>query len=517
MPNSSFRPSCDEAGDAVERYGALALHLDDVADGGERGVDDRHSAHRLAREQPHDADPQVVAVLLRHVQQRVVTGLPGGVGLRYPLAKLLELLWLAREVLVAVAVEELVVLLARVARHLIVEVVRPEDLELLGEQVLADAHVQRAHQHVVLVEQRALLERILKAFEPRRIRARLREPILPEGLLQVASLLLVHFGIGHCEHGVDVGRARGPIRPEGHEKLAVASIAVERRFQLLHRPLEVVLAQAACEHDELVAAEAVELCPLGPFAHPSCALAQQGVAAHVPVAVVDALQPVDVDEDDAQGFSGFLEGLGIAGEAVPIVEAGQLVAIALVEQLPFGSDAPQRRQVEAAERPHERLDVLDPVWLGVVDADEAGGLPVLIEWRYDEGLHLPPLQDAVLSRKRLSEGLDVLDGDEIAVLEHIAPAGDGRGVYVPHVRQCGFGSRGTPFVSVAQASAVAAHEQVRPFRIQMRAERAQQLFRRGIGARLIAQRPHALEDHALCIKRHASLLAASAHRRMAVR
>ena len=217
----------DEAGDAVERYGALALHLDDVADGGERGVDDRHSAHRLAREQPHDADPQVVAILLRHVQQRVVTGLPGGVGLRYPLAKLLELLWLAREVLVAVAVEELVVLLARVARHLVVEVVRPEDLELLGEQVLADAHVQRAHQHVVLVEQRALLERILKAFEPRRIRARLREPILPEGLLQVASLLLVHFGIGHCEHGVDVGRARGPIRPEGHEKLAVASIAVE--------------------------------------------------------------------------------------------------------------------------------------------------------------------------------------------------------------------------------------------------------------------------------------------------
>ena len=85
-------------------------------------------------------------------------------------------------------------------------------------------------------------------------------------------------------------------------------------------------------------------------------------------------------------------------------------------------------------------------------------------------------------------------------------------------RTCGSADSapGTPFVSVAQASAVAAHEQVRPFRIQMRAERAQQLFRRGIGARLIAQRPHALEDHALCIKRHASLLAASAHRRMAV-
>ena len=263
----------DETGQVVVGDGAFLLHLHHVVHAGERGVDDGNAVHLLAGEQAHDPDPQAAAVLLRHLEQALVAGLARGDGPHDRGAQLLEHLGEIGEVVGAVVVEQRDVLLARVARHLVVEVVRPHHLELLGEQVLAHAHVHRAHEHVVLAQKRVVVEGDQRrgagcGIADLRRHADQRLPKMEH------PLALVHLGIGRQEHGPHVGGVLGPLRPQRHEALGrplleshSVALVGERPVQILHHAPEGRLVHPGRQGHELVAADAVQARTLERTAH----------------------------------------------------------------------------------------------------------------------------------------------------------------------------------------------------------------------------------------------------------
>ena len=141
----------DEARYIVIGDGLLLLDPDHIRDADHGGVGHLFTVLVCIREKPHHLHPAGGAVRNSEGQEHLVALLSLREHLADPVVYGVPAVPVVVEILVAVVVEQGLILLLRVADQLVIEIIGPYHRKMLVHQMTADADLHRPHQQLLLV------------------------------------------------------------------------------------------------------------------------------------------------------------------------------------------------------------------------------------------------------------------------------------------------------------------------------------------------------------------------------
>ena len=195
----------------------------------------------------------------------------------------------------------------------------------------------------------------------------------------------------------------------------------KQRTHPLHIPAEFPLVTALPQQDEFVTAHAVHGRIRQELMDGTAHRRQDSVPSAVTVAVVDVLETVDVQEDDADVGIPLLH---VALEGVAVEHAGQLVVIAEEMELAQRIPPPQGGAEEKFHGRQQHPGGIDAIGVQIVHPHEPAQALAVPEREHQQGMDVLTLEHGILFRAGHAQAFQIRDQDGLMGVEVGHPAGD---------------------------------------------------------------------------------------------